>query len=56
MWDTHQYRPTECKVGDTVELGGLNVFDGQGYSFPQIMVEGELHLMVREADVAVLCE
>jgi hypothetical protein len=56
VWDTDIYRKTECQVGQTVELGGLNIFDGEGYSFPTILYEGEVHLMVREADVAILCD
>lgn len=47
-----RFRPTEVKVGDTVELGGLNIFDGQGYDFPEVMVNGEKCLIVTERDVA----
>lgn len=49
--DTMIFMPTEVKVGDTVELGGLNIFDGEGYKFDDIMVDGKTHLLCREADV-----
>lgn len=42
------FRPTEVKVGDVVELGGLEI---DGYSFPQVMVGTETFLVAREADV-----
>lgn len=45
-------RPTEVKVGDIVELGGLNVFDGAGYSFPEVIVGAETMLICAERDVA----
>ena len=47
-----RFRPTEVKVGDTVELGGLNIFGGNGYDFPEVMVNGEKCLIVTERDVA----
>lgn len=46
-----RFQPTEVRVGDVVELGGLNVFDGQGYIFPEVIVNGERHLIVSEQDV-----
>lgn len=49
--ETSAYIPTEVKVGDIVELGGLNIFDGQGYQFQDVMIEGKTHLLCREADV-----
>lgn len=48
------FRPTEVKPGDIVELGGLNIFDGQGYAFPEVMVGTERHIVVQEADVAIV--
>ena len=48
---SRHFRSTEVKVGDIVELGGLNVFDGKGYPFPQVMVNGENCLIVTERDV-----
>ena len=47
-----RFQATEVKVGDTVELGGLNIFDGQGYEFPQIVVGNETMLVITERDVA----
>jgi co-chaperonin GroES (HSP10) len=46
-----RFRPTEVKVGDIVELGGLNQFDGQGYQFPEVVVNGHTHIVVTERDV-----
>ncbi len=47
-----KFRPTEVKVGDIVELGGLNIFDGKGYDFPQVVVGNETFLVITERDVA----
>jgi len=55
-WDTETFVPTEVKVGDVVELGGLNVFDGAGYAFPPVMVNGQKHIIVSEKDVAIVRE
>lgn len=49
---TKGFRPTEVKPGDIVELGGLNVFDGKGYMYQEVVVGTELHLIVSEKDVA----
>jgi len=49
-----RFQPTELKPGDIVELGGLNVFDGKGYMFPEVMVGTERHIIVQEADVAIV--
>lgn len=46
-----RYQPTEVRVGDVVELGGLNIFDGNGYQFPEVIVNGEACLIVSEQDV-----
>lgn len=48
------FRPTEVKPGETVELGGLNVFDGKGYQFPEVLYNGEKHLICTERDVALV--
>jgi co-chaperonin GroES (HSP10) len=47
-WDSKAFQPTDCKVGDTVEIGGL---EHDGYDFPQVMVGAEMHVLCREADV-----
>lgn len=49
--ETAAFIPTEVKPGDIVELGGLNIFDGEGYSFQDVMLDGKTHLLCREADV-----
>ncbi len=51
-----RFRPTEVKPGDIIELGGLNVFDGKGYDFPQVVVGTETMLIVTERDVAMVVE
>lgn len=51
---SRHFTPTELKVGDIVELGGLNVFDGEGYAFPEVYVGNEKHIVVQEADVAIV--
>lgn len=49
--DTMIFMPTEVKPGDVVELGGLNAFDGEGYRFEDVVLDGKTHLLCREADV-----
>jgi co-chaperonin GroES (HSP10) len=49
-----RFRPTEVKVGDVVELGGLNQFDGKGYAFPEVIYNGEPHLICSERDVCIV--
>jgi hypothetical protein len=51
-----RFRPTEVKVGDIVELGGLNVFDGEGYQFPEVLVGTERMLICTERDVTIVIE
>ncbi len=51
---TKAFRPTEVKPGDIVELGGLNIFDGQGYIYQEVVISNELHLICSEKDVAVV--
>jgi co-chaperonin GroES (HSP10) len=46
------FRPTEVKVGDVVELGGLNIFDGKGYQFTEVLVGSETMIVCTERDVA----
>lgn len=50
------FRPTELKPGMVVEIGGINIFDGDGYKFDEIVVGNETLLMCTEKDVAILCE
>lgn len=56
MWDTNVFVPTEVKPGDVIELGGLNVFDGQGYAFPEVWVDGAKRFVCCEKDVAIVRE
>lgn len=49
-----RFQPTELKPGDIVELGGLNIFDGKGYIFPEVLIGTERHIIVQEADVAIV--
>lgn len=49
---SNRFQPTELRPGDIVELGGLNVFDGQGYQFPEVIIGTERHLIITEKDVA----
>jgi len=51
---SNHFVPSDVKPGDIVELGGLNAFDGLGYSFPQVMIGNELHLLCQEGDIAVV--
>lgn len=50
------FRPTEVKVGDQVEIGGLNAFDGEGYSFPEVLYNGEKCIICQERDIAIVTE
>lgn len=48
-WDSKAFQPTECKVGDIIELGGLQY---DGYTFQNFYWGDKLHIICREADVA----
>lgn len=50
------FRPTEVKVGDIVELGGIDVFDGRGYAFTEVIVGNETMLICQEQDVCGIVE
>jgi co-chaperonin GroES (HSP10) len=55
-WDSKVFLPTDTKVGDIVELGGLEI---RGYlftSYASFRWGDKDCLMVREADIAVVCE
>jgi co-chaperonin GroES (HSP10) len=51
---SRHFQPTEVRVGDIVELGGLNVFDGHGYQFSEIVIGTETHLVCSEKDVCLV--
>jgi co-chaperonin GroES (HSP10) len=48
------FRPTEVKVGDIVELGGLNAYDGKGYQFTEVVYNGLTHIICQERDVVIV--
>lgn len=48
------FRPTQVKVGEIVELGGLNIFDGKGYQFEEILYNGARCLICTERDIAIV--
>lgn len=52
MWDSSAFQPTEVKVGDVVELGGIEF---KGYSFQTFLWGDKTHLICREADVSGVC-
>jgi hypothetical protein len=47
------FRPTEVKIGDLVELGGLEL---GGYLWPKVWAQGDWCVICREQDVAILHE
>jgi hypothetical protein len=51
--ESKQFRPTEVKPGQVVELGGREI---GGYLFMQILIDNVLHLICREADVCFIDE
>ena|SRR5271154_564734 len=50
-WDSKSYLPTELKVGDIIELGGLEI---RGYLFPTIRWGAKEMIICQEADVAIV--
>jgi hypothetical protein len=52
-WDSKAFRPTEVKVGDIVELGGLEI---GGYLHTTFRWGATECVMVREEDIAIVCE
>lgn len=53
---SRHFRPTEVKVGDVIELGGLNIFDGLGYQFTEVLVGNETLIVCSERDVCFVAE
>ncbi len=53
---SRHFRRTEIKVGDVVELGGLNIYDGKGYQFTEVLIGTEVFVVCTERDVAIVCE
>lgn len=52
-WDSKAFRPTEAKVGDTIELGGLHI---DGYEWPRVLYNGEAHIICRDEDICGIVE
>ena len=50
-WDSKHFRPTELKVGEEVELGGLEL---SGYLFQTFLWGSMTCVICREEDVAVV--
>lgn len=50
-WESRAFQRCDVKVGDTVELGGLEL---KGYLHPTIWWGGKEHVVCREADVALV--
>ena len=51
--ESKHFRPTEVKVGDVVELGGL---ENQGYAFATVMIDGVECVECTEQDVCAVHE
>jgi co-chaperonin GroES (HSP10) len=49
MWASRAFRPTEVKVGDVVELGGIDL---GGYAFQAFRWGDVTHILCREEDVS----
>ena len=53
-WESPAFRPTEAKVGQTIELGGLHI---DGYEWPRLMDKsGQEYIVVRDEDVCGIVE
>jgi len=52
-WDSKSFLPTDLKVGDIVEFGGLEI---RGYLFTLIRWGSKDCVVCREADVAIVVE
>lgn len=46
--DSRAYRPCDVRVGDVVQLGGMEI---GGYLWPHIFIDGVDHILVSEQDV-----
>jgi co-chaperonin GroES (HSP10) len=53
MWDAKHFRPCDVKVGDIVELGGLEI---GGYLHSTFWWGSIEMVLCREEDVAIVCE
>lgn len=57
-WLSKNFVPTQIKVGDVVELGGIELGTGalRGYAFQTFMWGTKEHVICREADVTGIVE
>ena len=57
-WSSHTFIPTEVKVGDVVELGGIELGTGalRGYAFQSFLWGTKEHLICSERDVTGIVE
>jgi co-chaperonin GroES (HSP10) len=46
--ESKRFQRTEVRVGDIVELGGLEI---DGYDFTEVLLNNEVHVVCQEADV-----
>jgi co-chaperonin GroES (HSP10) len=54
-YETNVFLKTEVKPGDIINIGGLNIFDGQGYmALLEVVVGAETLLIFQEADVCLV--
>lgn len=51
-WESTRFVPTEVKVGDIVELGGLEI---RGYLHTSFLWGDKEHIICQENDVAFVC-
>lgn len=49
-WESTSFLPTEVKVGDRVELGGME--HRTGYAFPRVILNGDEVVICTEKDIA----
>lgn len=52
-WESKHFRPCDLKVGDIVDLGGLEL---GGYLFTRVIWGARDVVICREEDVAIVCE
>ncbi len=48
-WESKAFRPTECKVGDVVELAGPT--QDESWMHPTVLIDNVLHVICRDEDV-----
>lgn len=56
VYETNAWVPMSVKPGDIVEFGGLNIFDGKGYIFEELIWGLDRCLVVTEKDICFIRE